>query len=128
MTFRFDSNDGLIIVRTQLVGPSSTAIIRLALDTGATRTLVNTRILTTIGYDPGLAEERVEVTTGSRIEYSPLVPVDHITCLGIQRTDMLVLSHTLPPSAGIDGLLGLDFFRSFKLTIDFQNGSIELLS
>jgi len=128
VTFRFDGNDGLIIVRTQLVGPSSTAILRLALDTGATRTLVNTRILTTIGCDPGLAEERVEVTTGSGVEYSPLVPVDHMTCLGIQRTDMMVLSHTLPPSTGIDGLLGLDFLRGFRLVIDFHNGSIELFS
>ncbi len=104
MTFRFDPKNGLIIVRAELIGPSSTAFLRFALDTGATRTLINTRILSTIGYDPGIVEELVEVTTGSGVEYSPLVPVDHISSLGIKRTDMTVLAHTLPPSAGVDGL------------------------
>jgi hypothetical protein len=37
-----------------------------------------------------------------------------------------VLSHALPPTTGIDGLLGLDFLRGSVLTIDFQNGQIDL--
>jgi hypothetical protein len=37
-----------------------------------------------------------------------------------------VLSHTLPPSATIDGLLGLDFLRGKKLTIDFRQADVSL--
>ncbi len=37
-----------------------------------------------------------------------------------------VLCHTLPPSATVDGLLGLDFFRGHQLTVDFQTGQITL--
>jgi hypothetical protein len=36
------------------------------------------------------------------------------------------LSHTLPPSAGIDGLLGLDFMRGQRLEIDFVRGFVTL--
>jgi hypothetical protein len=37
-----------------------------------------------------------------------------------------VLSHALPPVAGVDGLLGLDFFRGQILTLDFRGGHITL--
>jgi hypothetical protein len=32
----------------------------------------------------------------------------------------------LPPGAGVDGLLGLDFLRGQSLTIDFRSGEITL--
>jgi hypothetical protein len=35
-----------------------------------------------------------------------------------------VLGHTLPPSAGVDGLLGLDFLRGQSLTLDFRSGHL----
>ena len=38
----------------------------------------------------------------------------------------LISSHTLPPSVGVDGLLGLDFFRDQLLRLDFKNGLISL--
>ncbi len=37
-----------------------------------------------------------------------------------------VSCHTLPPSAGVDGLLGLDFFRGERLTVDFRTGRLIL--
>jgi hypothetical protein len=46
--------------------------------------------------------------------------------LGQERQNFTVIAYTLPPTATIDGLLGLDFFRNHVLTIDFQNGEITL--
>jgi hypothetical protein len=37
-----------------------------------------------------------------------------------------VLAHTLPPSAGVDGLLGLDFLRGQVLTVDFRSGRVTV--
>jgi hypothetical protein len=37
-----------------------------------------------------------------------------------------VLSHALPPTTGIDSLLGLDILRGSVLTIDFHKGEISL--
>jgi hypothetical protein len=46
--------------------------------------------------------------------------------LGQTRTHFPVIAHTLPPSAPVDGVLGLDFFRNQELTIDFRKGMITL--
>ena len=126
MSFRFEPRLGLVIVHAELTGPSGEAVLRLALDTGATSTLVNVGILVALGYDPALAPDRVQVTTGSGIEFAPRIVLDKITALGEERTSFPVLCHTLPPSAGVDGLLGLDFFRGHGLTIDFRLGEVTL--
>jgi predicted aspartyl protease len=122
----FDPQQGLIIVRAELWGPTGSAVLRLALDTGATATLVNIGLLVAVGYDPALAPTRVQVTTGSGVEYVPRVTVSRLLALGQERTDFAVLGHTLPPSAGVDGLLGLDFLRGQSLTLDFRSGHVTL--
>ncbi|MBI3249085.1 MAG: retropepsin-like domain-containing protein [Deltaproteobacteria bacterium] len=126
MSFPFDSQQGLIMVRAELWGPAGSIVLRLALDTGATGTVVNIGMLVTIGYDPALVPDRIQVTTGSGVEFVPRVTLDKITALGQERTDFPVLGHTVPPSAGIDGLLGLDFFRGQSLTLDFRTGQVML--
>jgi predicted aspartyl protease len=126
MSSPFDPSQGLIIVSAELWGPSGSAVLRLALDTGATGTVINVGTLVAIGYDPALAPERVQVTTGSGLEFAPRVLLDRVAALGQERTGFPVLCHTLPPSAGVDGLLGLDFFRGQSLAVDFRNGRVTL--
>ncbi len=126
MTFAFDPDQGLVIVRAELEGPSGSALLRLALDTGATGTLINAGMLVAIGYDPALAIERTEVTTGSGVEFVPRIALSKLTALGQERVGFPVLCHTLPPSAGVDGLLGLDFFRGQIVTVDLRRGRITL--
>src|SRR3954470_21099181 len=112
MSFPFDPKKGLVVVRAELWGPAGSAVLRLALDTGATGTVVNVGMLVAVGYDPALAPDRFQVTTGSGVEFVPRITLDKVVALGQERTAFPVLGHTLPPSSGIDGLLGLDFFRS----------------
>ena len=126
MSFSFDPQQGLIIVPAELWGPNGSAVLRLALDTGATGTLVNTGMLVALGYDPALIPDRVQITTGSGVEFVPRILLDRIMVLGEEAVEFPVLGHTLPPSAGIDGLLGLDFFRGRSLTIDFRTGQVAL--
>ncbi len=126
MKFSFDPDDGLVIVKAELTGPSGSAILRLALDTGATSTLLNAAMLTSVGYDPALSPERLEVTTGSGVEYVPEVIVSKVKALGQKRSNFAVLCHTLPSSAGVDGILGIDFLRRQIVKIDFRDGKISL--
>lgn len=128
MTFPFDPQQGLIIVRAEMRGPTGSAVLRLAIDTGATGTVVSVGMLVAIGYDPALVPDRVQVTTGSGVEFAPRVVLDRIMALGQERMRFPVLGHTLPPSAGVDGLLGLDFFYGRCLTIDFHAGHVTLTS
>jgi hypothetical protein len=73
MSFPFEPQQGLIIVRAELWGPSGSAVLRLALDMGATGTVVNVGMLVAVGYDPALVPDRIQVTTGRGIEFVPRV-------------------------------------------------------
>lgn len=76
--------------------------------------------------DLTLEPERVQVATGSGVEFSPLVKVRRIVALGQERLDRPVLAQTLPPTAGIAGLLGLVFLRERLLKINFRQGLLSL--
>ena len=126
MTARFDEKQGLIILAARLWGPTGRVVLKVALDTGATSTIVNVGLLVAAGYDPAIAPDRVQVTTGSGVEFAPRVLVSQIAALGEERTRFPVLAHTLPPTAGVDGLLGLDFFRDRHVMVDFRRGRVTL--
>ena len=68
MSYTFDSHQGLIFVQAELTRLTGNAVVKFALSTGATRTLVNVDILVIIGYEQTLAKEPIEVTTGSEVE------------------------------------------------------------
>lgn len=99
---------------------------QLALDTGATKTVLNWNPLIAVGYDPAATIERTEITTGSGIEYAPRLTIDKLSAMGHERTTFPLLCHSLPPSAGVDGLLGLDFLVGHRLLVDFQQGFATL--
>jgi predicted aspartyl protease len=126
MTTSFDPMDRMILVSVLIRGPKGRTVARLALDTGATSTLINPSLLVLVGIDPFASDERIPITTGSGVEYVSRVTIDRVESLRQTRERFPVVCHMLPPSAGVDGLLGLDFFRGTKLTIDFRLGQITL--
>lgn len=125
MNQRFDPRAGAIIIPTRIQGPTRVAELRLALDTGATRTLVNSDLLLWLGYDPA-SGSKVPISTASGEEFVTEATVRRIVALGRTRQNFTVLSHSLPRSIRVDGLLGLDFFRGTRLAIDFRKGVLKL--
>jgi aspartyl protease len=127
MSHSFNAQKGLVILQAEVTGPGGSVTLHLGLDTGATWSLINVAPLVALGYDPALAPQRLQVTTASGVEFLPRLPLTKISALGHDRLDFPVLCHTLPTSAPIDGLLGLDFLRGHVLTVDFQSGEITLI-
>lgn len=113
-------------MRARLWGPTGDTYARLALDTGATPTLVRTATLRSIGYDPDAAPDRVRATTASGVEFVPRVIISRLEALGQRCVNFAVVGHVQPPTAPIHGLLGLDFLRGRRLTIDFRRERITL--
>lgn len=126
MSVSFNAQQGAVVVVAELEGPTATVHVRLALDTGATTTMVRTGMLALAGHDPSQAVTQQTVVTASGVETLPVVFTKHLDALGQKRTGFPVLAHTLPPGTGLDGVLGLDFFRGLTLTIDFRQGLITL--
>jgi predicted aspartyl protease len=122
----FNRQRGLIILQCEVWGRAGSAVLRPALDTGATRTTINTAPIVALGYDPGLSTERIQVTAGSGVEYAPRVTLDRIRALGVVEEGFPILCHTLPPSAGVDGVLGLDYLRKRELNVNFRTGCLSL--
>ncbi len=52
--------------------------------------------------------------------------IARLNTLGKERTEFPILSHTVPPSASSDGLLGLDFLRRAKVDDDFRQADVSL--
>jgi len=94
----FNGKRGLVVVRAEIFGPSGSAVLRLAVDTGATATLINVGHIAAIGYDLSLVTSRVQVTTGSGVEFVPRIKVANLKALGETRSAFPVLSHTLHPA------------------------------
>jgi len=126
MSFSFDLDERAVIVRVRIWGPRGRTVVRFALDTGATETLVNWDIPVLLGYDPSASPSREQITTCSGVEFAPEISIDRIEALGMERLRFPVLCHTLPPSAGVDGLLGLDFLRGQRVVLDFRAGTITV--
>jgi len=106
---------------------TSSLVIPVVLDTGASLTIVATDIIAQLGYDPANPSlERQRIVTGSGIEYAPRTTVRSATAIGQKVTNLDILCHDLPPESGVDGLLGLSFLKHFKLTIRFRKGIIDL--
>jgi aspartyl protease family protein len=125
-TFTFSPATGPIRVRAEVTGPAGTGVLRLILDTGATKSLIDTSSLLSLGFDPSLSTLRATVLTGGSAHVVPLVVVTRFSALGQHRFGLPVVAHSLPASALADGLLGLDFLQNQVLTIDFRAGQITL--
>jgi hypothetical protein len=126
MSFPFVASRGPVIVEVSFSGPLGQVDLRLSLDTGATTTLIRSTLLVAVGYDPDGSQDRVKVAMGNGVEVVPRIVLNRFSALGQDRLAWPVLAHSLPSAAGIDGLLGLDFFRGMALTMDFRNGQIDL--
>jgi predicted aspartyl protease len=123
----FDTTANLIKVQVYLTGPMGDVYVTLALDTGASVTLIRNTLLVYLGFDPSAAQEQWQITTGSGSVLAPRLVIDSIEALDVVQTNFAVLAHTLPAGVGVDGVLGLDFLRDHVLTIDFPNGTITLI-
>lgn len=126
MNLHFDPAGGLIIVPARLQGPAGDSIVRMAIDTGATVSVLSWDVAMQLGYDPAIESDRAEMTTASGVEYCPRIRIAEAEALGVKRLDLAVVCHTLPPQTTVVGLLGLNFFSDCRLVIDFRDFTVSV--
>ena len=126
MRFPFDPKARLLVVHATLFGPAGYADLRLAVDTGATFTIIGRKPIGAAGYLASAEYSHQRVITVSGPERAPRVRVVSLRLLGKECRDFPVLCYNFPHDLGVDGLLGLDFLRRFRLIVDFPKGTISL--
>ena len=125
--FRFNIKTPVIILSVLLEGSSkSKQKIRMALDTGATYTMIPWKTAELLGLEPELSKERIEIITASGVEKAPLVTVKSMITLGKRIEGVDVVVHDLPPKSYVDGLLGLKSLVELELKVDFNEGTLEV--
>ncbi len=126
MSGDFRPGSGPILVIAEMSGPRGRANARLVLNTGASGSLLHPEILRSADYDPAASTDLARITTGTGSATVPRLMFNRLSALGRHAIGLRVLAHALTAGAGVDGLLGLDFFRGLAPTIDFRAGRIDL--
>jgi len=120
------SEAGLLIVYARLTGPKGSRLIRLALDTGATTTMIPPHAALAIGVNPARALSFRETLTASGKELVPIVVIPQIRVFEQTFRRVTLACHELPSESPVDGLFGLDLLTRLKAMLDFRKSSIRI--
>ena len=111
-------------LKVSSINSDITRDILVALDTGASTTMIPPEVATDLGYD--ISNPNEQMITASGIVSAKRITVRQLTAIGETVEDIDVVCHDLPEGSIIEGLLGLDFLRYFDVNISFSNGTIEI--
>lgn len=81
--FKFNPKQSIIICHAYIIGLKVELSLKMALDTGATYTMIPVEAAVAIGCDPLRSRRKIEITTGSSTEYVPVITVPKFRALGI---------------------------------------------
>jgi predicted aspartyl protease len=95
----------------------------LALDTGATVTVVSRRIAKSLALSP-LGTNKVGTVGG--IVTLPFARLGSLKVGDAEVQDLVVSIHDFSPDARIEGLLGLNFLKNFHLSLDAKRNLLHL--
>jgi clan AA aspartic protease (TIGR02281 family) len=125
MEIPIEKDTSIIILEVDLFGKISNYRVNMALDTGATFTMIPWDIAEHLGYDPAAMRERVFITTASTIERAPLITLERMKVFDVEVENIKAVVHDLPPKSRVDGLLGLSFLKHFDINLHFKKGFLE---
>ena len=102
---------------------------RLALDTAATHTTIDSNVLYFSGYELKNSKGEQEIETSNGIIVVETYDIEHLECLGISKTNFEVqvydfLAHGI--TSDYDGVIGLNFLREHKFCIDIVKGEVSV--
>ena len=124
--FALDPTKSIIPVEVLLEGPRGQLLLHMALDTGATYTIVPVGALQAIGYEPAASPARIEFFAAASVERRPVITVRAASAFGIRIARLPVVCHDLPPRSPVRGLLGLNFLKQIRLHLDFPRRRLSV--
>lgn len=125
-SFALPTDNDLIIINASIKGKFK---FRLALDTAATHTTIDSNVLYFSGYELQNSKGEQEIETSNGIIVVEIYEIEQLECLGIIKTDFEVqvydfLAHGI--TSEYDGVIGLNFLKEHKFCIDIVKGEISV--
>ncbi len=114
---RFGRSCGLIVVAASVDGPRRSVPITLALDTGATETVISPWVVDAVGHTVREAEQVTRVRSAIGDEQGYILRVARFAALGFAHERFRVHVFDLAEGYGIDGLIGLTFLDRLNYEI-----------
>ncbi len=109
---------------TVIDGDGVAHVFRAILDTGAPGSEFSDRFLQTIHLFNPAKQHAVTIPDGLQTQKHGTTTLPRLECLGQALEHLTVYVSRFDESWGIDALIGLDFFRKFRVTIDYAAGQI----
>lgn len=127
MKYKFDlgDDDSLILVDAEIDEMPFT----LAIDTGATHTVIDLTSLLISGYSMSDIKGTVHIETAKGAIEAYIFEIENFKAIGKTIQNLIVCSYDFLANSvfiNIDGVIGLDFYRGNILTIDFKRNTINL--
>jgi len=124
--FSLDTDEDVIIVNASI---QSKFKFRLALDTAATHTTIDSNVLYFSGYELKNSKGEREIETSNGIIIVETYDIEHLESLGIIKEDFEVqvydfLAHGI--TSDYDGVIGLNFLKEHKFCIDMMKAEITI--
>lgn len=124
--FPIPTDDGIVIVDASIEGKYK---FRLALDTAATHTSIDSNVLYLSGYTLKESKGETELETSNGIIIVELYDIELFECLGIVKRKFEVqvydfLAHGI--TSDYDGVVGLNFLRHRKFCIEIEKGEMTV--
>ena len=125
-TFERDHESGMILVYIRLDVEHR---LKMALDTGATRTTFDFNALHLANYPVKGIIEKGAIETANGIIEVGIFEVDNLSAFGHTKRNMKVqvydfLAHGI--LSDYEGVLGLDFFKNTRFCIDMDDQTVEV--
>jgi Aspartyl protease len=123
--YPLERRNGLLYIRAAIGdGTIKPVIARLLVDTGSSYTVLSNRILQSSGCEIPLEPKLIPITAAGGIVQVPRFKVPVFSTLGRSEHSYSIVALDLPSSAGIDGLLGIDFLSLCGALIDIKRCQI----
>jgi hypothetical protein len=123
--FTISDDTNLIIVIAKINGYD----VRLALDTGASDTVIDLTALLIAGYRKSNVLYEIELETAKGIIRADVFQAKELKALGLVKNNFNICSYDFLSNnilTDIDGVLGLDFFMDKKICIDLKKFEITI--
>ncbi len=116
-----------IVLDGSVSGPDGERMVQFILDTGASITMIPGKVIQKIGSSTIITARSVHIQTAGGTVDVDIVRVDSIEIMGKTVKNIEVASFDLPTETRVEGLLGLNFLKHFRMTLDFPNGKLSLV-